>query len=228
MDIPATKDKKPKGEYFGVFVSIIIIFLLTPLVTDRFYAYFGLQTALVLLITSITYSLRSKRRVVGIGVFVICSFILLETWSLNTQSSLVMGVSYGLVALYLMLAIVLLLQSLIEAPVIDTNLVFGALTTYFLIGILWAKLYFVDTLFFPESFHGIGTASTQLLEIKSNFEIQFDLLYYSYTTLATLGIGDIYPIHHLSRSLTVLEAMFGQLFVAIVIAKVVSIWRKVD
>ena len=49
-----------------------------------------------------------------------------------------------------------------------------------------------------------------------------DLIYFSNVTLTTLGYGDIVPISNLARTLANLEAMAGQLYVAIVIASMVG------
>jgi hypothetical protein len=70
----------------------------------------------------------------------------------------------------------------------------------------------------------MGAVNFDATNFLSNYEQQFNFLYYSFATLATLGMGDIIPLNHLAKSLTVTEAMFGQLFVAIIIAKLVSVW----
>jgi hypothetical protein len=49
-----------------------------------------------------------------------------------------------------------------------------------------------------------------------------ELLYFSFTSLTTMGYGDITPVHPLARSLANLEALIGQLYPAILIARLVS------
>ena len=49
-----------------------------------------------------------------------------------------------------------------------------------------------------------------------------ELLYFSLTTLTSTGYGDILPVHPLARSLANLEAVVGQLFLAILLARLVS------
>jgi hypothetical protein len=133
---------------------------------------------------------------------------------------------YGIYALFTLLAITLLAKKIFWAPVIDTNLIFGALTVYLLSGILWAKIYFIEASLFPQSFHGPEILQNIHVTFHDAYEIQFNLLYFSFATLATLGMGDITPVHHLAKSLTAMEAMAGQLFVATVIAKLVSVWKN--
>jgi hypothetical protein len=47
-------------------------------------------------------------------------------------------------------------------------------------------------------------------------------IYYSFVTMSTLGYGDITPISNPARSLSLLEAVVGQLYIAILIAKLVG------
>jgi len=49
-----------------------------------------------------------------------------------------------------------------------------------------------------------------------------ELAYFSFTTLTTLGLGDILPVNALTRSLAVLEGLVGQLFPVILIARLVA------
>ena len=49
-----------------------------------------------------------------------------------------------------------------------------------------------------------------------------NLLYYSFVTLTTLGYGDITPIHPVARTLAYLEAVIGQLYIAVLIASLVG------
>ncbi|KDP86646.1 hypothetical protein CF70_006185 [Cupriavidus sp. SK-3] len=48
-------------------------------------------------------------------------------------------------------------------------------------------------------------------------------IYFSFVTLTTLGYGDITPVAHAAKSLAILEALIGQLYPAIVLARLVSL-----
>jgi hypothetical protein len=78
-------------------------------------------------------------------------------------------------------------------------------------GLVFAFIFHTIYLFEGESsFNNIGGA-----DIKG-------FLYYSFTTLTTVGYGDISPVHPLARSFANLEALIGQLYPAILIARLVS------
>jgi len=50
------------------------------------------------------------------------------------------------------------------------------------------------------------------------------MLYFSYVTITTLGYGDVTPVHRFVRWLAQVEAVLGQLYIAILIATLVSMW----
>ena len=83
-----------------------------------------------------------------------------------------------------------------------------------LLGLLWAVSYEIVEMLNPGSFSIASQRGGATLP---------QLRYFSFTTLATLGLGDILPISPLARALVVLEALVGQLFPVILIARVVTL-----
>jgi hypothetical protein len=115
---------------------------------------------------------------------------------------------------FIVFLIFLILQKVFREGPITARRVQGSVAVYMLLGLLWAISYEIVELLDPGSFsivtqHG-GASLSQLG-------------YFSFTTLATLGLGDILPISPLARSLVVLEALVGQLFPVILIARLVSL-----
>jgi len=51
-----------------------------------------------------------------------------------------------------------------------------------------------------------------------------DFLYYSYTTLTTLGYGDIVPVTSQARSVSIVEAIIGVMYLAIIISRLVGLY----
>jgi len=94
---------------------------------------------------------------------------------------------------------------------VNKHRILGAVSGYLLIGVTWATLYsLVDTVN-PGAFsQSAGSGDRR------------DWIYYSFVTLTTVGYGDITPIHSVARTLAILEALIGQLYPAILIARLVS------
>ena len=115
------------------------------------------------------------------------------------------------------LSVIVLLQVFREGP-ITIHRITGAIAVYLLIGLMWSFLYHFIALQSPEAFKlpaSLGTYSADTL--------QSNLLYFSFVTLTTLGYGDILAVHPLARMLVMLEALTGQLFPAILLARLVSL-----
>ena len=95
------------------------------------------------------------------------------------------------------------------------NRIWGAIALYLLIGILWAIAYELISIFISAAYAGIADGDKP--------KDRWTWVYFSFTTLTTLGYGDITPIARAARSLANLEALIGQLYPAIVLARLVSV-----
>jgi hypothetical protein len=84
-----------------------------------------------------------------------------------------------------------------------------------MLAFLWAFLYTLLEDIFPHSF-GIGNGDTG----KGN--LFYVLLYFSFTTITSVGFGDITPITHQARSLVIIEQLIGVFFVAVLIARLLG------
>ena len=96
----------------------------------------------------------------------------------------------------------------------NVRAVTGAVCIYVLIGLLFVFLYGVIAKLGSGDFFAQGTDGTRSLR-----------LYFSFVTLATLGYGDYTPAGSLGRTLAVVEALLGQLYLVTVIAVLVSRMR---
>ncbi len=212
------------GGFLGAFLAVIAIFFIVPIFEKNFYTHLLLQCSFVLLILSSVYAIDGQRFILNTGLFFLIPFIYFDSLSFQHHSLLYMIIAYGFSLAFTLLAIVVLMRKILSAGLVNVDLIFGALMVYLLSGILWAKFYFIENMMNPGSFLGAGILNFDSTTLLNAYEQQFNFLYYSFATLATLGMGDITPLSHLAKSLTALEAMFGQLFVAIIIAKLVSVW----
>jgi len=147
-------------------------------------------------------------------------FILISVGAINILLHAIFAHEW---ALYVNLAVALLFylfttmlafEALFTGEEIDLNMIMGSICVYLLVGICWSIFYFFESIINPGAFNGID------VEIgKSRFT---DLLYYSYVTLSTLGYGDITPVTPIARTLSFLEALFGQFYIAILVASFVG------
>ena len=114
------------------------------------------------------------------------------------------------------LTVVVLWAVLREGPV-TAHRIRGAIAAYLLLAVFFAYVYglieyvFPGALRFPEGVQAVKG------------ELHQGFLYFSVVTITTLGYGDITPIHPWARSAVMLEAIIGPLYLAILVARLVSL-----
>jgi hypothetical protein len=96
----------------------------------------------------------------------------------------------------------------------NVKAVTGAVCVYVLIGLLFVFVYGLLAVLGSGNFFAQGTDGSRSLR-----------LYFSFVTLATLGYGDYTPAHEVGRTLAIVEALFGQLYLVTVVAVLVSRMR---
>ncbi|MEA1928084.1 MAG: potassium channel family protein [Candidatus Auribacterota bacterium] len=111
--------------------------------------------------------------------------------------------------------IIFIIKDLFSGERVTIDKIFGAITVYFLLGILWTILFTMVELLQPGSLIRAGG------EYLSNYS---QVQYFSYTTLCTLGYGDIIPATKLTMVLSNLEAIVGALYLAILVARLVGLY----
>ena len=199
-------------------VSLLIyIFFLYPLgLIGSFRPFPSVLFSLILITGAIT---ASRNRIFRTLVFSwgLLAFILLwvRYWFPH-QTLIFVTNSLGLFFLVLLTSLILH-QALREGPT-TSHRIMGAVAAYLLIGMIWSVAYYLVALWIPGAFSIQGPFASSDSE-----SLQSQLFYFSFVTLTTLGYGDIVAVHPIVRMLVILEGVVGQLFPAILIARLVSL-----
>ena len=128
------------------------------------------------------------------------------------------GVTLGAVAVVSILALLAAASAArfaVRAPVISAEQIYAALSVYLLAGLFFGLLHWEIEVTWPGSFGEAGAHSAAPFALST-------AIYFSFVTLATLGYGDVVPRTELARGVAVLEAVGGQLYVAVTIARLVG------
>ena len=120
---------------------------------------------------------------------------------------------YFLKLLIIGITIIELFKEIIRTKIIDAQIISGAISIYILIGVFWYLLYMFLIFIDPDSF---------LFNHHHTNKLSIDMLYFSFTTLTTLGYGDITPVSYTAKMWAMTEAMMGVLFLAVMISRLVS------
>jgi Ion channel len=135
---------------------------------------------------------------------------------LIVNSAAIVGLTYLLpVALLVTATLPITLSRVLRHRRITHETVLGALCSYVLVGLLFAFLYLAVDDFRSASFF-----------VQEGAHRQSEYVYFSFVTLTTLGFGDLSPSVGLPQALTALEALFGQVFLVTLVARLVTLWGR--
>jgi hypothetical protein len=116
-------------------------------------------------------------------------------------------------ALVLLMTIVIIIERVVRLSEVSAQSLYAAFSAYLLIGLMFSALYGALSFFVTGPFFaGSQPVNPQTLQ------------YFSFTTLTTLGYGDFTAVGSLGRSIAVLEALGGQIFLATLVARLVTLY----
>lgn len=194
---------------------IVLIFLFSPHFTS-FHPRIPVITLIFLLaLMFILRTLRIQRKMFwlagGLGSLVLT---LQVTVDLSYGSSLTIpltAVTCGVYGAFLLLCILLMGSELFKSSQVDLDAIVGGINIYLLLGFLWALLYYAIYDLDRQAFHFSSPPSTTYF------------FCFSLSTLSTIGFGDMFPVNKWAMVLACFEGITGQLFLAIFIARLVSL-----
>ncbi len=203
--------------YIGLLTALIALFVVPPFFDrDSFVSpLFSISIFLTLLFSVLVISHSKKLMAISL---ILSAPLLLNIarsqfgFDIASISSLY---PYSGIA-FVLVIIVVMLKDIFSSSEIDLLLIVGAVVLYLLIGLLWGFIY----LAIEQSGSGSFTANS-VQTIGFNEQAR-TFLYYSITTLTTLGYGDIAPVSPPARAMAAMEAVAGQLYLTILVARLVG------
>lgn len=203
--------------YTSLLWSLIILFLLYPLMSKLGWSRFWSLFFVAELLLAVYYasegirSLKIAAALVTPAVLGELSFFFLETKETHWFAVLSVGafLAYVISVVYK--------QSVFAKGRMTGDRVAGAIAVYLLVGLLWALVYGIISATDPTAFRGI-----QAFTLEES-GAQQDFIYFSFVTLTTLGYGDMSPVAPAARTLAWFEAVFGQLYLGVTIARLVGL-----
>jgi voltage-gated potassium channel len=210
------------GRFTILLMSIMLLLVTQPMFSGHAFAQ-NLATATIsFVLLSALYAFRSTRGFFVIDVLLLVPSIGGRVVLLFAPSPTVEMVSAISSCLFLAVTVIALVSRLFIVRSVTLDTISAGICAYLLMAIAFAYAFAVVELQNPRSFSATllqrpaGSAAPLIASLHS-------FIYYSFVCLTTTGFGDIAPISEGARSLSVMESVFGQLYVAILIARLVSL-----
>ncbi|MBW2172161.1 MAG: two pore domain potassium channel family protein [Deltaproteobacteria bacterium] len=200
------------GRFLFLFISIVLVFVLRPFLESLVGIRLLVSIFFTLILLSGVFAVHQSK-----GPFIAALIMALLAgvglWSYRLTEITAFGVMSHIVSmLFLGYLAAVILGHIFKEKEITADMIMGAICVYFLLGWLWADIYGLLEMLKPGSFRPSQGPGVET----------WDYVYFSFVTLTTLGYGDVTPVSSAAQSFAILEAVTGQLFIAVLIARLVG------
>jgi hypothetical protein len=204
------------GNYSFLLIVLVLMLLLHPLLHRGEQEFIGV--AFTLLFLTGLYSVRGDRRTLVTGLVLVVPALLAGWVGYAVENRALFAVGRALEALFLFYVTAVILHHVMTESKITQDTIYGAAAAYLMIGIAFAVIYGWLETFQPGALRGLTLSGG---DWGQGFDF-WEFVYFSLVTMTTLGYGDIAPVSQQARSLATLQAVAGQFYVAVLVARIVA------
>lgn len=206
-----------RGRFTYLLAFMFLSILMFPLLEEASYGPPVMQVLYSLMLIAALHAVAEIPWVFRTGILLFVAALVSHWWIILALSpvSVVTGSVCGII-FFCFIALSLLFHVFGHERVTGDTIA-GAICVFLLIGITWSLAYQAIHFFDPGAFKNVAAESFSPAA-------HVDLAYFSFVTLTTLGYGDITPIAKPARMVAVTEAMVGQIYLTVLVARLVGLY----
>ncbi|MDF7800861.1 potassium channel family protein [Pontiellaceae bacterium B1224] len=209
-----------KGRFSLLLINMVGLFFLVPLIgtsqkaIDQIFGWFSIAV----LISCLRAIARSRHFFIFMIFMTVINVILSSSELLvHNEGTPFLMVVLGFKIAYFILIFMSIMHFVLNNDDVTGDKICGAISAYLLMGVIWSFVYTVFYHMDPDSF-SVPQEWLSTHTINSYWSI-----YFSFTTLTTLGYGDITPTKPLTQSYAVMQAALGQIFLGVIVARLIAL-----
>jgi hypothetical protein len=204
---------------FLLFLAMLVLLVALPFLGETAHGPVILFAVNVTILLTAVAAVGRSRSSFVIAVVLVVPSIVFRILALGSSLPGYLTLTWGCNAVFYAYILANLLHYVLRRDFMTSDKLYGAVAAYMLVALLWANLHGVTQYFYPGAYAFGGTP--KVLDMA-------ELIYFSFTTLATVGFGDITPVLIHSRFLTILEMLTGVMYVAILIARLTGVYPVIE
>jgi len=210
----------PKHGFLGLLVCLTSLLVVFPYYYNHPYSGVILSLFISAILIFSVYAFSRKRRSLIIALVLAVPTFLINWGKLFFPQliSPLIEVTFPIFFFGYILSIIFI--GIFKAKRVTTNLIFGSICIYLLIGLEWSFIYSLMEILNPGSFQVDTPGFGEFLSDRQSLTIRF--VYFSFITLTTLGYGDITPVTPPAQFIALIEAITGQFYLTILVARLVG------
>jgi hypothetical protein len=204
------------GRYTALLLSLLLLMLAMPIFSGGVFGRVIGQVLWSVVLVAGAYAVSRRRQVLMLSIALLIPSFALGWLDVAIELRWLGYVAPGLMVLFSVLVTLTIMRDILTEKDVTLDTIFGSGCVYLLIGIVFAELFMLIHTAAPNSIGGSVAGATSDVVFS-------ELLYYSFVTLTTLGYGDITPTSDLARSTSVFEAILGQFYLTVLVARLVGL-----
>jgi hypothetical protein len=219
--ILVASDRLVRGRFTGLTIVLLIVLFSATIIAEKALRDVIVGAGFSVLVFFAIWSVGRRLRVVTIALALPT---VVGHWTLLlSPSPALRSLGFAIISVFLTFLTLVILLAVFRDESISADTIVGAVCAYFLLGMTWGSYYALLTMVSPDAL-SVSSGLVTAAGWKGDATVPFSPLmqYYSFTTLATLGYGDVSPLTAGARALSVLEGVTGQLYLAVLIARLVG------
>jgi hypothetical protein len=216
----------PRNRFWILLGTLALLLIAAPIIRettpDRMNRSVEIVTGVLFLamLLSTVFAVAGRRAEVILSIALVVPYIVLWVVNLFTSSVVLWILSDAFAMTFVGWAIVVILMHLFRSEQVTGNMIAASMCVYMLMAVLWAEAYSIIWMLDPSAF------SDALMPVAS---AEFgppghpSVLYFSLVTMTTLGYGDVVPKVGYARTMAAMQAVTGQLYIAVLVARLVGL-----
>ncbi len=211
-----------RGKFGFLLVALISLLMSTPVMSEgRLWRSLIIIFVAGVLVTGL-YAVRPGRRWLHFGMIVAAVEFAIGRAAIVYPARWLILAQIILWIVALLYVTVAILEWVLDSPEVSMETLQASFCVYLLLGLLWVYLYALTDLTTPDSFRVLDGPACNWLDDQSRRVQYMRLFVFSYATLTGTGLGKIEPGNGFSNILASLEAMSAQVYLAVVVARLVG------
>lgn len=207
------------GNYNLLLILLFLLFVFRPYTGDEVYIETWKSFLIISLIVAIFNCSHKRSTKIFISILAIPTFIL--SWlNLLDQTFVTLTTTAVFTAIYMGICAGTIVVDVVIRARVTLETLRGVICAYFLVAFVFAYIYLFLEYFFPGSFLIRG----EELPIYPHMRYLSNMLYFSFVSLLAIGFGDVIPVKEWSQTAVVIEGFLGQMYIAILVSRLVSIY----
>jgi hypothetical protein len=203
-----------KDRFLILLVSLISMMVLSPMLEGFVSLKILIDIFLTIVFVSCIFAVSNKKRVILITFFLALPMFI-SIWIPGIERFPILALTLDFMGiLFMAFVVVFILSFIFKERKVSANIIYASIVAYLLLAVMWVFIYRSIETLHPGSF---------LLPEHMIDEARSVFIYYSFVTITTLGYGDITPITGVARAFSMLEAIVGQIYLVVLVARLVGV-----